>query len=224
VWPYQTARGPVFQSEIKAHASRVADPHASPGAATSFNDALVETMPSTAPRSCSPIEPIWRFRNLLRVAGVAWAIVAALVLSQPGVSHAQAASCETYRITGYVRGAFSPWTYDGTSVWTAEPIVAASWNVPINSVVQVQGLGAFRVADRGGRLAERHIDVLVNSKADAYSLTGWRSVCMLKYGDPKATVNTRTVDRASTLSAFTPPSTPPSAPTGAPAARMTTRP
>jgi 3D (Asp-Asp-Asp) domain-containing protein len=126
---------------------------------------------------------------------------------QPGVSHAQAASCEMYRITGYVRGADTPRTYDGTSVWTKERIVAASWNVPINSVVQVQGLGTYRVADRGGRLGKRHIDILVNSKAEAFSVTGWRPVCLLKSGNTKPMVNTRAVDRAtSTLSAFTPPS------------------
>jgi 3D (Asp-Asp-Asp) domain-containing protein len=124
-----------------------------------------------------------------------------------------------YRITGYVRGADSPWTYDGTSVWTSEPVVAASWNVPINSIVQVQGLGVYRVADRGGKLQRRHIDVLVNSKAEAFSLTGWRPVCLLKSGNVKSAVNARTVNRGtSTLSAFiVPPSNKPSPASSRPA-------
>jgi 3D (Asp-Asp-Asp) domain-containing protein len=113
-----------------------------------------------------------------------------------------------YRITGYVRGAYSPWTYDGTSVWTTEPIAAASRNVPVDSIIQVQGLGQYRVADRGGKLEQRHIDILVNSKADAYSLTGWRPVCVLKLGNPNSAVNARSVDRgSSTLSAVLAPST-----------------
>jgi 3D (Asp-Asp-Asp) domain-containing protein len=118
-----------------------------------------------------------------------------------------------YRITGYVRGAFSPWTYDGTSVWTTEPIAAASWNVPVDSIVQVQGLGQYRVADRGSKLEQRHIDILVNSKAEAYSLTGWRPVCVLKFGNPSSPVNARAVDRGSnTLSAaFTPTTSQPRA-------------
>jgi hypothetical protein len=93
-------------------------------------------------------------------------------------------------------------------VWTSEPIVAASWNVPINSMVRVQGLGTYRVADRGGKLARRHIDVLVNSKAEAFSITGYRRVCVLKWGNVKSSVNIRSVNRrSSTLNAFTAPST-----------------
>lgn len=87
--------------------------------------------------------------------------------------------CETYRITGYVRGHGSGRTYDGTSVWTSEAIAAASWNVPIGARVQVENLGTFRVADRGGGLSSRHIDVLVDSAAEAYALTGSRRVCVL---------------------------------------------
>ncbi|MGE4164219.1 MAG: hypothetical protein AB7G23_21055 [Vicinamibacterales bacterium] len=86
--------------------------------------------------------------------------------------------CELYVITGYVRTApyHSDRTYDGTPILTPEPIVAASWNLPIDTVVQVAGLGRFRVADRG-RLGTRHIDVAVWSEAEAFALTGEREVC-----------------------------------------------
>lgn len=81
---------------------------------------------------------------------------------------------QPYRITGYVRGHHSPRTFDGTSVWTNEKIVAASWNLPIGSMVRVEGLDyTYRVADRGGGLAGRHIDVLVDSVATAYALETW---------------------------------------------------
>jgi 3D (Asp-Asp-Asp) domain-containing protein len=161
----------------------------------------------------------------MRLLSTACALLAGFSFWQPGVTHAQAASCEMYRITGYVRGADSPWTYDGTSVWSSEPIVAASWNVPINSIVQVQGLGRYRVADRGGKLQRRHIDILVNSKAEAYSLTGWRPVCVLKSGNVKANVNPRAVNRSSsTLTAFTAPTTSKPAPVTAKPAPVSPKP
>lgn len=106
------------------------------------------------------------------------AIIGAMLAmsNMPAKAHAQ--ECETYRITGYVRGADSPYTYDGTSVWTRERIAAASWNVPIGAYVAVSGLGSYRVADRGGGLSSRHVDILVDSRAEAYELTGYRQVCI----------------------------------------------
>lgn len=81
---------------------------------------------------------------------------------------------QPYRVTGYVRGHHSPWTYDGTSVWTREKVVAASWNLPIGTRVRVEGLDfEYRVADRGGGLESRHIDVLVDSVQVAYAIEGW---------------------------------------------------
>jgi 3D (Asp-Asp-Asp) domain-containing protein len=168
----------------------------------------VEIMPGTSLRRGVSADALCPRRWAIRLVSSLCALVAAASFWQPEPTYAQAASCEMYRITGYVRGADSPWTYDGTSVWTTEPVVAASWNVPINSIVQVQGLGRYRVADRGGKLQRRHIDILVNSKAEAYSLTGWRPVCVLKSGNVKSAVNTRAVDRStSTLSGFIAPTT-----------------
>jgi 3D (Asp-Asp-Asp) domain-containing protein len=130
----------------------------------------------------------WMIARFGAIAGTALIMTPFL---QPETSHAQTTSCETYRITGYVRGADSPWTYDGTSVWSREHLVAASWNVPINSVVSVKDLGEFRVADRGGGLGPRHIDVLVDTRAQAYALTGWRQVCILKTGNGRTNATTR---------------------------------
>jgi 3D (Asp-Asp-Asp) domain-containing protein len=94
------------------------------------------------------------------------------------VSPAALAECEAYVITGYVRGELGGWTYDGTPIWTDEPIVAASWNLPIDALVEIEGLGRFRVADRG-HLGARHIDVAVWSRAEAFALTGVRNVCVV---------------------------------------------
>ncbi|MFN0071564.1 MAG: 3D domain-containing protein [Chloroflexota bacterium] len=153
-------------------------------------------MLNTATGATRLVSNLCDYRLPFHLARAACALLLGLIFWQPGLAHAQATACETYRITGYVRGAHSPWTYDGTSVWTQEPIAAASWNVPINSVVQVEGTGVFRVADRGGGLSARHIDILVNSRAEALAITGWRQVCMLKSGHAKPTVNARLVNRA----------------------------
>lgn len=90
---------------------------------------------------------------------------------------AHASYCFPAQITGYVRGAHSPYTYDGTSIWTPEPIAAASWSIPIDSTVWVEGLGSFRVADRG-MPGPAHIDVAVWSRPEAYAITGVRTVCV----------------------------------------------
>lgn len=100
------------------------------------------------------------------------------MLGQPKPARAQ--SCQTYHITGYVRGHHSALTFDGTSVWTRERIAAASWNVPMGAYVQVvggAGAGTYRVADRGN-LGARAIDILVDSVSEAYELTDDRTVCV----------------------------------------------
>ncbi len=92
---------------------------------------------------------------------------------------AKAQECEQYKITGYLKSAGNARTYDGTPIWTSEPIVAASWNVPIDSYVRVSGLGTYRVADRGSGLGSRHVDIPVDTLSEAYAITGWRQVCVL---------------------------------------------
>ena len=84
--------------------------------------------------------------------------------------------CFTARVTGYVRGEGSPWTYDGTSIWE-EGIAAAGWNIRLGSMVWVDGLGTFRVADRG-MLGPDHIDIAVYTRREAFAITGWRAACL----------------------------------------------
>jgi hypothetical protein len=93
---------------------------------------------------------------------------------------AEAPWCGPTRITGYVRTDFSGHTFDGTSIYTDEPIVAASWDVALGSIAEIEGLGSYRVADRG-RLGNGTpmpwLDVAVWHRSDAYALTGVRNVC-----------------------------------------------
>jgi hypothetical protein len=105
--------------------------------------------------------------------------LAALVLTSTS-SPFEVPWCGQVRLTGYVRTEFSPWTFDGTSIYTDEKIVAASWDVKLGSIADIEGLGSYRVADRG-RLGSGSptpwVDVAVWSRAEAYALTGFRQVC-----------------------------------------------
>lgn len=105
------------------------------------------------------------------------AMVAALLAMSYTPAKAQAGYCFDARVTGYVRGAHSPRTFDGTSIYSGEPIVAAHWNVPIDSTVWIEGLGSFRTADRG-ILNPSDIDVAVWTLAEAYAITSVRRACV----------------------------------------------
>lgn len=123
-----------------------------------------------------------------RGAAVLTALVAALLLLQvapllPPAAPADApAGCRetTARITGYVRTApyFNAHTYDGTPILTPEPIVAASRDIPLQSTVTIDGLGTYRVADRGSGLHPTHVDIAVWSLDEAYAVTGERTICI----------------------------------------------
>ena len=105
------------------------------------------------------------------IAGVAGLLSVAKAEAQP--------TCRQARITGYVRSDFSGRTYDGTSVYTSEPICAASFNIPLGSRIWIEGLeGTFRVADRGRLGWSDWVDVACWSRAEAYQLTGTRLICV----------------------------------------------
>src|SRR5262245_46640358 len=100
-------------------------------------------------------------------------LLAVLCLVQPAPA-SSAGYCRTVRTTGYVRGTQSPWTFDGTSIYTAEPIAAASWDIPINMHVAIAGVGRFRVADRGHLGSDGWVDVATWTRSEAFALTGSR--------------------------------------------------
>lgn len=87
--------------------------------------------------------------------------------------------CYDGRVTGYVRTDHGSHTYDGTPITTPEPIAAAGWDIPIDSLVEVSGVGTYRVADRG-LLGPGHVDVAVWTSADAFAITGWRTICVMR--------------------------------------------
>jgi len=86
--------------------------------------------------------------------------------------------CQESRVTGYVRSEYGPYTSDGTPIYTDEPIAAASWNIPIDSTVVVDGLGTYRIADRGTLGSSGWVDIATWSRAEAYELTSVRTVCV----------------------------------------------
>lgn len=102
-----------------------------------------------------------------------------VVLVQPSVGLDQAPGgwCYLGLVTGYVRTEHGSHTYDGTPIWTDEPIAAAGWDIPINALVSVEDVGLFRVADRG-LLGNGHIDVAVWTRSEAFAITGHRQVCV----------------------------------------------
>jgi 3D (Asp-Asp-Asp) domain-containing protein len=85
--------------------------------------------------------------------------------------------CSTGRVTGYIRGTENRYTADGTDIWTDEPIAAAGYAIPMGSYVSVEGVGTFRVADRG-LLGPTDVDVAVYTRAEAYALTRTATVCV----------------------------------------------
>jgi hypothetical protein len=88
--------------------------------------------------------------------------------------------CGPTRLTAYVRTEYGPTTYDGTPITTPENIAAASWDVALGSLASIEGLGVYRVADRGmlGRGEPMPwVDVAVWSRSEAFALTSVRRVC-----------------------------------------------
>lgn len=108
-------------------------------------------------------------------------LAAAMAISPLAPERTQASWCyQAATVTGYVRGAHSPRTFDGTSIWTSEAIAAASWDIPIDSYVEVEGLGTYRVADRGGGLGSyAWVDIAVWSYQEALRMTRQAAVCVV---------------------------------------------
>jgi 3D (Asp-Asp-Asp) domain-containing protein len=81
-----------------------------------------------------------------------------------------------YRITGYTwtGGRTATGTYPHWGTVAVDPSV-----IPLGSTVYIQGLGVFHAEDTGGAVIGQHIDVFVNSVAEAYQLTGYRLVSFI---------------------------------------------
>jgi hypothetical protein len=94
-----------------------------------------------------------------------------------------AAWCGRSMTTGYVRTDYGPHarTFDGTSILSPEPIAAAGSSIPLGWYVEVEGLGRYRVADRG-MLGADNIDIAVWDRATAFQITAMRSYCVYPPG------------------------------------------
>ena len=116
------------------------------------------------------------------VALIAFGSLSGRVQASPTNHHApETAVCETYRITGYAATDYPGTTADGSTTTVAalsrgEWIAAASRNVPMGATIEIDGIGSYRVADRG-YLDARHVDVLVATRAEAVALTSYRRAC-----------------------------------------------
>jgi 3D (Asp-Asp-Asp) domain-containing protein len=89
--------------------------------------------------------------------------------------------CQSYTITAYSVEQFGGYTYDGTPTrGNAGVIAAGSWNLPINTIVEVEGVGVYRIADRG-HLGTRHVDILMQSTREALNFgQQTRNVCIVE--------------------------------------------
>ncbi len=77
------------------------------------------------------------------------------------------AGCSNATITAYSVEQYPGTTTDGTPTpGNAGVIAAASYNYPLGAYITVEGLGTYRVADRG-HLGSNHVDILVQSTREA---------------------------------------------------------
>jgi 3D (Asp-Asp-Asp) domain-containing protein len=76
-------------------------------------------------------------------------------------------------ITGYTwtGGRTATGTYPHWGTVAVDPSI-----IPLGSTVYIQGLGVFHAEDTGGAVVGQHVDVYVDSAAEAYQLTGYRLV------------------------------------------------
>jgi 3D (Asp-Asp-Asp) domain-containing protein len=88
-------------------------------------------------------------------------------------------NASTFFITGYTatgsRTASGTWPHWGT-------VAVDTRVIPLGSTVYIQGLGSFRAEDTGGAVIGSHIDVFVDSAAEAYQITGYRLVSYMPPG------------------------------------------
>jgi 3D (Asp-Asp-Asp) domain-containing protein len=93
-------------------------------------------------------------------------------------------ACSVAVITGYSVEQYPGRTTDGTPTpGNVGVIVAASMNYTLGSHVTVEGLGTYRVADRG-HLGANHIDVLFERTIDAIHFgRQTRTVCVERWGE-----------------------------------------
>ena len=106
-----------------------------------------------------------------RIIGLA----AAMALALPtAFSHVSTASAQTaqFFVTGYVlTGLTASGTYTHPGTCAVDPRV-----IPLGSYFYVSGIGTCHAEDTGGAILGYRVDVWVPTVAQAYAITGWRTV------------------------------------------------
>lgn len=89
--------------------------------------------------------------------------------------------CWTGKVTGYLRYGGGSHTADGTPVGEAYRVAAVDWQswIPFGATLEIEGLGSRTVRDTGYLAAYGvEVDVMVETLAEAYEVTGWREICL----------------------------------------------
>ncbi len=89
--------------------------------------------------------------------------------------------CESYTITSYSIAQFPGTTASGISTQGQAGVIAAgSYNLPFGTLVNIEGVGTYRIEDRG-RLGARHIDILLQTTREALNFgRQTRVVCIVE--------------------------------------------
>lgn len=88
--------------------------------------------------------------------------------------------CESYTITAYSIEQYPGITSSGISTQgNAGVIAAGSTNLPFGTHVDIEGVGVYRIADRG-HLGRRHVDILTQTTREALNFgRQTRTVCIV---------------------------------------------
>lgn len=87
-----------------------------------------------------------------RLAALAFAVV--LPFSQLGAAHADGAPWRSMTLTAFCDSGYMA---DGSYVHHGA--VAAGWNIPFGSLVEIDGMGVYVVEDRGSAIVPGRLDV-----------------------------------------------------------------
>ncbi|HZS88822.1 MAG TPA: 3D domain-containing protein [Chloroflexota bacterium] len=107
----------------------------------------------------------------LRMMGLVAAVAMLVPLQLEHLATVSAASAQFY-VTGYVlQGITATGTYVHRGTCAVDPRI-----IPLGSYFYISGIGECHAEDTGSAIIGYRIDVWVPTVAEAYALTGWRTV------------------------------------------------
>ena len=170
---------PVPPTATSVPPTRTAVPIAAEGSEQTPQALFITDTPTAIPSGALVIAPAATSTPIAVASPTSVPVAVATATSAPPAlatpTFVRAASKAVWcRITGYTatgsRTASGTWPAAGRTV-AVDPNL-----IPMGSTVYIQGLGVFTAEDTGGAVIGPHIDVFVNSEAEAYSITGYRLV------------------------------------------------